>query len=55
MKSLFPEVFLGLGKLGKPYTIKLKPKTKSFCLGTPRRIPLPLEKVVKLELKSMEE
>ena len=55
MKSFFPEVFLGLGKLDEPYTIKLKPKTKSFCLGTPRRIPLPLEKAVKLELKSMEE
>ena len=41
VKSLFPEMFLGLGKLGEPYTIKLKPKTKSFCLGTPRRIPLP--------------
>ena len=55
VKSLFPEVFSDLGKLSEPYTIKLKPKTKSFCLGTPRRIPLPLEKAVKLELKSMEE
>ena len=41
VKSLFAEMFLGLGKLGEPYTIKLKPKIKSFCLGTPRRIPLP--------------
>ena len=55
VKSLFPEVLFGLGKLGEPYTIKLKPKTKSFCVGTPRKIPFPLEKAAKLELISMEE
>ena len=30
VKSLFPEVFLGLGKLGEPYTIKLTSKQSLF-------------------------
>ena len=38
IKALFPEEFSGLGKLGKPYAINLKPDAKSFCLRTPRRI-----------------
>ena len=51
IKALFPEVFSGLGKLGKPYAIKLKPDTKLFCLRMQGQGRLPLE----LELKSMEE
>ena len=54
IKALFPEVFSGLEKLGKPYAIKLKPGAKSFCLRTPRRIPLSLEKAARLELNSIE-
>ena len=54
IKALFLEVFLGLGKLGKTYAIKLKPDAKSFCLRTARRIPLLLEKATRLELKNME-
>ena len=55
VKSMFPSVFLGLGKgkLGGPYFIKLKLNANLFCLGTPRRIPL--EKAVLLELKNMED
>ena len=55
IKTLFTEVFSGLGKLRKLYAIKLKPEAESFRLRMPRRIPLPLEKAARSELKSMEE
>ena len=52
---MFPEVFLGLERPGKPYAMKLNPDAKSFCLKMPWQIPLPLKKAAQLELKSMEE
>ena len=46
IKTLFPEVrvFSSLGKLRKPYAIKLKPDAKLFFLRMPKQIPLPFKK-----------
>ncbi|UYV62382.1 K02A2.6-like, partial [Cordylochernes scorpioides] len=33
----FPEVFEGLGQIGNPYEIKLKPGAKPYAVHTPRR------------------
>ena len=55
VKLRFPKVFSGLGKLGDPYQIKSNLGAKPFCIANPKRIPLPLEEAVKLELKNMEE
>ena len=38
----FPEVFSGLGNLGEPYEISLKPNAVPYALYTPRRVPFPL-------------
>ncbi|UYV66848.1 hypothetical protein LAZ67_4003074, partial [Cordylochernes scorpioides] len=38
----FPEVFEGLGQIGNPYEIKLKPGAKPYAVHTPRRVPIPL-------------
>ena len=58
-ETVFPEMFSGLGTSDElcciPVLLSLSQKAKSLCFGTPRRILLPLEKAVELELKSMEE
>ena len=50
----FSHLFSGLGKLEGDYTIKLQEGAKPFALSTPRRVPVPLLKPVKEELKRME-
>ena len=50
----FPNVFQGLGNLGEPYEIQLKPDAKPWALYTPRTIPLPLRSKVQEELSKME-
>ena len=47
----FSHLFSGLGKLEGDYTIKLQEGAKPFVLSTPRRVPVPLLKPVKEELK----
>ena len=49
----YPMLFQGLGKLEGEYTIRLKDGVTQFCLTTPRRVPLPLVKKVRLELQRM--
>ncbi len=41
----FPKLFQGLGNLGDPFEIKLKPGATPFSLFTPRCVPLPLREV----------
>ena len=53
-KNLFPELFSGLGKLEKEYTIKLKEGVVPFALNTPRRVAIPLMPAVQEELTRME-
>jgi len=50
----FPSVFEGLGNLGEPYSIKLKPEAKPFALYTARNVPLPLQTKVQSQLAAME-
>ena len=50
----FPELFQGLGNLGEPYEIHLKPGATPHCIYTPRHVPLPLRDKVKQELDKME-
>ena len=50
----FPNLFKGLGNLGEPYEIKLKPDAKPYCLYTPRNVPIPLRTKVREELDRME-
>ena len=50
----FKKAFQGLGNLGEPYKIKLKPDATPFALFTPRRVALPLRAKVAEELKRME-
>ena len=54
LKERFPKVFTGLGNLGEPYTIKLKPNSEPHALFVPRRVPLPLREKVLQELNRME-
>ncbi|KAL7880825.1 hypothetical protein SRHO_G00030790 [Serrasalmus rhombeus] len=55
VKSEFPKLFSGLGKMQGEYKIVLKPGAKPFSLSTPRRISLPLMPRVKEELNRMEQ
>ena len=41
VEDSFPTVFLGLGNLDEPYTIKLQDFAVSYALFTSRMIPLP--------------
>ena len=54
IQRLFPNLFKGLGNLGKPYKIRLRPNAKPFPLYTLRCVPLPLQTKVKTELERME-
>ncbi|UYV82749.1 K02A2.6-like [Cordylochernes scorpioides] len=47
----FPEVFEGLGQIGNPYEIKLKPGAKPYAVHTPRRVPIPLMEKLKTRLE----
>ncbi|UYV76586.1 K02A2.6-like, partial [Cordylochernes scorpioides] len=50
----FPEVFEGLGQIGNPYEIKLKPGAKPYAVHTSRRVPIPLMKKLKTRLEELE-
>ncbi|UYV65991.1 K02A2.6-like, partial [Cordylochernes scorpioides] len=50
----FPEVFEGLGQIGNPYKIKLKPGAKPYDVHTPRRVPIPLMEKLKTRLEALE-
>ncbi|UYV61651.1 K02A2.6-like [Cordylochernes scorpioides] len=50
----FPEVFEGLGQIGNPYEIKLKPGTKPYAVHTPRRVPIPLMEKLKTRLEELD-
>ena len=50
----FPKVFQGLGTMGEPYTIKLKPDAQPRSIYAPRNVPLPLRGKVQEELSRMQ-
>ena len=54
-KEQFPSLFQGLGQLEGEYVIELCENAKPFALTTPRRVPIPLFKSVRQELRRMEE
>ena len=53
-KTMFPKVFLGLGKLQGSYKIELADGAMPYALSAPRRVALPLMDKVKSELHRME-
>ena len=55
VKETYPELFSGLGKLEREYTIEIKEGAVPFSVSTPRRIALPLQKKVEEELKRLKE
>ncbi|XP_042072880.1 uncharacterized protein K02A2.6-like [Haplochromis burtoni] len=55
LKTTYPKLCNGLGKVQRAYHIKLKPNAVPYSLKTPRRLPLPLMGRVKEELQRMEE
>ncbi|UYV80506.1 K02A2.6-like [Cordylochernes scorpioides] len=50
----FPEVFEGLGQIGNPYEIKLKPGAKPYAVHTPRRVTIPLMEKLKTRLEELD-
>ena len=54
IKEHFPNIFCGLGNLGKEYTIKPKEGAVPYSLYTPRNIPISLRDNVREELNRME-
>ena len=54
IKQSFPNLFTGLGTLGKEYTIKLKQGATPYALHTAHRVPIPLRKKVEEELLRMQ-
>ncbi|UYV80374.1 hypothetical protein LAZ67_19000010 [Cordylochernes scorpioides] len=50
----FPEVFEGLGQIGNPYEIKLKPGAKPYAVHTLRRVPIPLMEKLKTRLEELD-
>ena len=54
ISKTFSNVFQGLGTMGDPYTIKLKPDTQPRAIYAPRNVPLPLQEEVQKELSRMQ-
>ena len=54
IRTKYPKLFNGLGKLQSNYTIQMKENATPFSLTTPRRVPLPLLPKVRDELQRME-
>ena len=52
--AAYTDVFTGLGNLGEPYKIELKPDARPHAIYTPRRVPYPIRDKVKRELERME-
>ncbi|XP_031330691.1 uncharacterized protein LOC116161478 [Photinus pyralis] len=50
----FPQLFQGIGDLGKQYTIELKQDSKPFSIATPRRVAIHLRDAVKENLEALE-
>ena len=55
VKTQYPTVFSGLGKLKEPYKIELETGAVPYALSAPRRVPLPLRDKVRTELTRMED
>ncbi|UYV70297.1 hypothetical protein LAZ67_7002451 [Cordylochernes scorpioides] len=45
---------VGLGQIGNPYEIKLKPGAKPYALHTPRRVTIPLMEKLKTRLEELD-
>ena len=54
VKTVYPNLFKGLGELEGEFSIKLKPGSTPYAITTPRRVALPLMPKVKEELQRME-
>ena len=54
-KQQFPSLFQGLGKLEGDYMIRLQDNAEPYAISTPRRVAIPLQKLVKQELERMEQ
>ena len=53
-KKQFPSLFKGLGNLGEPFEIHLKPGAIPHCIYTPRHVSLPLRQKMKQVLDRIE-
>ena len=54
VKTMYPNLFKGLGELEGEFSIKLTPGSTPYAITTPRRVALPLMPKVKEELQRME-
>ena len=54
IQQRFPKVCNGLGTLGEPYVIKLKPDVNPYTLFTARNVPIPQRNKVRDEPERME-
>ena len=54
-KKSFPELFTGLGRVSTECRIQLKEDARPYAVPTPRRIALPLQEMVKLELLNLKD
>ncbi|XP_046396811.1 uncharacterized protein K02A2.6-like [Ischnura elegans] len=49
----YQELFRGLGRMPKPYVIRIKDEAVPYAVSTPRRVPLPLRDKVEKEIEKM--
>ncbi|GBM15388.1 Transposon Ty3-G Gag-Pol polyprotein [Araneus ventricosus] len=52
-KLEFPKLFIAIGKIEKPYKIKLKEIAKPYATMVPRRVPIPLRDALQKKLDEM--
>ncbi|GBM49916.1 hypothetical protein AVEN_135905-1 [Araneus ventricosus] len=52
-KLEFPKLFIGIGKIEKPYKIKLKESAEPYAIMIPRRVPILLKAALQKKLDEM--
>ena len=54
VETRYPEIFKGIGKLKNfEYKIRLRNEAKPYAVTVPRRVPIPLQKEVEMQLNKM--
>ena len=54
-REVYPKLYSGLGRMKESYKIRLRENAIPYAVSAPRRVPLPLQTKVKMELERVQD
>ena len=54
-REVYPKLYSGLGRMKESYKIRLRENAIPYAVSAPRRVPLPLQTKVKMELERLQD